>query len=100
MSIKEFVDAGILQEANRRFFHPLGLALSVRIDHAKDNYALEGIWDYRHDPEGILFSEKVIRSKETTNKASKFSRFRVRKASKRKSLLGFVIQPLPKPKKN
>jgi hypothetical protein len=27
MAISEFVDEGYLQEVNRRFFHPLGLAL-------------------------------------------------------------------------
>ena len=29
MSLQEFVDSGMLQEANRLFFHPRGLALAV-----------------------------------------------------------------------
>ena len=54
MNIKEFREKGFLQESNRLFFHPLGLALEINIDDNK-NYTLSGIWDYRHDPEGILF---------------------------------------------
>ena len=32
IDIKEFKDKGYLQEVNRRFFHPLGLALEIKID--------------------------------------------------------------------
>ena len=32
ISIKEFREKGFLQEVNRIFFHPLGLALEVNID--------------------------------------------------------------------
>ena len=32
IDIKEFVSNGFLQEANRQFFHPLGLALEVRVN--------------------------------------------------------------------
>ena len=56
IGIKEFKEEGYLQEANRRFFHPLGLALEVIID--KDGgVVLGGIWDSRDDPEGILFDD-------------------------------------------
>lgn len=54
MNIKEFREKGFLQEANRLFFHPLGLALEINIDDNK-NYTLSSIWDYRDDPEGMLF---------------------------------------------
>lgn len=55
MDIAEFQTAGFLQEANRLFFHPLGLALEV--DHAADGtVSLSGVWDYRDDPEGMLYS--------------------------------------------
>jgi hypothetical protein len=59
MSIKEFREKGFLQEANRLFFHPLGLALQVDID-SSGNETLGGIWDYRDDPEGILFGDSMI----------------------------------------
>jgi hypothetical protein len=59
MDIKEFRDLGLLQEINRLFLHPMGLALEVRIG-ADGVERLGGIWDYRDDPEGILFPESVI----------------------------------------
>lgn len=57
MDITEFREAGYLQEANRVFFHPLGLALEVVIDVDSGRETLEGIWDCRDDPEGILFND-------------------------------------------
>jgi len=67
MDIKEFREKGYLQEANRLFFHPLGLALEGIIDEENGEMKLGGIWDSRDDPEGILFesfdhrkSEKVL----------------------------------------
>jgi len=57
IDIKEFRERGYLQEANRLFFHPLGLALEVIIDEENGSMRLGGIWDSRDDPEGILFTE-------------------------------------------
>jgi hypothetical protein len=54
MDIKEFRELGFLQEVNRHFFHPLGLALEV-ITEEDGSEKLGGIWDYREDPEGIYF---------------------------------------------
>ncbi len=51
IDIKEFREAGYLQEANRRFFHPLGLALEIT-RHEDGTETLSGVWDYRDDPEG------------------------------------------------
>jgi hypothetical protein len=60
IDIKEFRRLGILQEANRKFFHPLGLALEVIVND-DGTETLGGIWDYREDPEGNFFSEDMIR---------------------------------------
>lgn len=57
IDIKEFRERGYLQEVNRLFFHPLGLALEVIIDEEDGSMHLGGIWDSRDDPEGILFDE-------------------------------------------
>lgn len=54
MSIDEFHQMGILQELNRQFLHPLGLALEIKID-SLGNKSLGKIWDYRSDPEGMHF---------------------------------------------
>ena len=55
IDIKEFREKGFLQEANRLFFHPLGLALEVIINEEDGSETLGGVWDYRDDPEGMFF---------------------------------------------
>lgn len=67
MDIKEFRDKGFLQEANRLFFHPLGLALEVKNVNT-DKECLGGIWDYRDDPEGMLFAKETMSSEEAIDK--------------------------------
>ena len=54
MDLKEFREKGYLQEANRRFFHPLGLQLAVTVDD-NDKYIDLQILDGRDDPEGCAF---------------------------------------------
>lgn len=89
ISIKEFREKGFLQELNRQFLHPLGLALQVNID-ADGNETLGGIWDYRDDPEGILFGDPI-----DVEKALFVKGFAEGKAEQRVKIFGFVIQPLP-----
>ena len=60
MEVKEFQEKGFLQEVNRKFFHPLGLVLSVYVDEANGSMILGEIWDYRNDPEGIFFKSNQI----------------------------------------
>jgi len=64
MSITEFRETGYLQEVNRKFLHPLGLALEAVIEEDGSEH-LGGVWDYRDDPEGIVYGvvddEKVKR---------------------------------------
>lgn len=62
MDIVDFRKEGFLQETNRRFFHPMGLALEVVIDD-NGKETLGGIWDYRDDPEGVLFKGDMINAK-------------------------------------
>lgn len=59
MSIREFREQGFLQEANRLFFHPLGLALEI-VQEGDGSERLGGVWDYRDDPEGVYFADGVI----------------------------------------
>ena len=77
MDIKEFREKGYLQEANRRFFHPLGLALYIEQNDGNrfkvffyylkialkhlfntETEIIAGVWDYREDPEGNIFDYK------------------------------------------
>ena len=59
IDIKEFRHEGLLQEVNRLFFHPLGLAMAINVN--KDGTESLGcIWDYRDDQDGIFFGEGMV----------------------------------------
>ena len=60
IDVKEFRAKGFLQEVNRKFFHPLGLALEVLINDETGEESLGGVWDYKDDKEGMFFQEKTI----------------------------------------
>lgn len=101
MPIKEFREKGYLQELNRRFLHPLGLALEVIV--SKDgNEKLGGVWDYRDDEEGMYYglndpkftSEK--RLEEFRNKYNLIETEMTKRASGRKKTLGFFREPILK----
>ena len=90
MPIEDFLSEGYIQEINRRFLHPLGVALEVRVDE-DGMHELGGVWDYRDDPEGLIFSEGVIDRKKAHNvREQELSR-----KESRQDALGFWIQPLP-----
>jgi len=59
MTVSEFRKLGYLQELNRRFLHPLGLALEVVVEGGGSE-KFGQIWDYREDPEGPLFEEELM----------------------------------------
>lgn len=90
IDIKEFVESGYLQEANRRFFHILGLALEVYVDD-DGNYSLGGVWDYRDDPEGMVFNsvdpDKVYAVQEQIEQ----------KVEARQKMFGWFLQPYEAP---
>lgn len=54
MPISEFRELGFLQEVNRLVLHPAGLALEITVDDFGNEY-ISGVWDYRDDPEGIVY---------------------------------------------
>ena len=89
LDIKEFRGHGYLQEANRLFFHPLGLALEVMVD-PDGNERLGGVWDYRDDPEGMNFGPGVMRE----DVELRVNQERIDKAKARWAGLGYVIQPV------
>jgi hypothetical protein len=88
IDIKEFRERGYLQEVNRRFLHPLGLALEVR--QGEDGVeVVSGVWDYRDDPEGMNFAPGVIDPLKVSQVAEQWAE----KADVRQETLGYVIQP-------
>jgi len=94
MCIKEFREKGFLQEVNRQFFHPLGLALEVVIDDETGKERLGGIWDFRDAPEGVLFEDELLEEGEAKEKADYVAKLREEKAKIRQEKFGFVVQPI------
>jgi len=88
IDIEEFRNFGFLQEVNRQFFHPLGLALEV--DLTKN--IIVGIWDCRDDPEGIYYNDLTKES--SIQKALNVKKFKEEKDKSRMERLGYIIQPI------
>ncbi len=81
----------MLAEVNRLFFHPLGLALEAIVDDETGEEKLGGIWDYRDDPEGIIYKPEFFEE----HVKPKIERARVfidKRHRMRKNYLGFVVQ--------
>jgi hypothetical protein len=94
IDIKEFRELGFLQELNRCFLHPLGLALEVIVNEEDGSESLGGIWDYRDDPEGMLYGEEYISSDKFISRAVKIGKLYEEKAAFRKEKYGWGIQPV------
>ena len=98
IDIKEFREFGYLQEVNRQFFHPRGLALEVNVDN-DGNESLGGIWDYRDDPQGIIYGFDESNNERLNIALEK--KKRVEEAYRKSSLirqleLQFVQEPIQK----
>jgi len=90
MDLRDFVAEGYLQEANRLFFHPLGLALAVA-EHDDGRTELLGFQDAREDPEGWIFSPGVLKSEKALN----IARILDERRGLREGRLGYWVQPIP-----
>lgn len=89
-AIKFLLDSGLLFEINRTVLHPLGLALAVMVSDDGD-CKFDGLWDSREDPEGIIFTDEVL--KEGTEKHLKYLREEgFEKLQQRYEKLGYVRQ--------
>jgi len=91
MNIKEFRESGYLQEVNRLFLHPLGLALEIIIEE-DGTEKLGGVWDYREDDEGMRYHESVINSPQFHNKKENIAKIIRERREKREQLLGYWTQ--------
>lgn len=116
IDIAEFRREGYLQELNRRFLHPLGLALEVVVEPCpcrdgtieegppgathtvtcptchgdKQRERMGGVWDYRDDPEGIYYDGQL-----DPEKAGHIDALTKERFAPRKKALGFAIEPIP-----
>lgn len=92
MDVAEFRSLGFLQECNRLFFHPRGMALAVcEDDNGKQSIA--GIWDYRNDPEGVAF-ETLDDDESRRNRETSQAEYE-RHVDARVALFGDPIQQVP-----
>jgi hypothetical protein len=91
-SIEEFAASGLLQEVNRQFFHPLGLALAVGHDDETDEWKLVGILDGRDDPEGFEFRDLTPAQ---ADRGRAIVAEQERRLAIRRERLGFGVEPLP-----
>ena len=94
LSVKDFVELGLLQEINRRFLHPVGLALSVTIDR-DESMNFGGIHDYRDIPEGMAFADEVLGSDKARAKYDTVRKMEYETMIQRIKKLGYYIQPIP-----
>jgi hypothetical protein len=90
---KDALTLGVVQEANRLFFHPLGLALGVRTDDIT-GVSQFFLWDAREDPEGVYFSDVIVRTQAALDKAAQVDQLFLARRAAREAALGYVIQPL------
>lgn len=79
--IHELQDLGIIQEANRLLFHPLGLAMEVREDCVV-------FQDWRADPAGVIFGDAVA----DPAKHAAFCKFKHEREAPRVEELGYCVQ--------
>ena len=96
IDIKEFREKGYLQEVNRQFLHPLGLALVVDL---KDNgeETIKGVADYRDDDIffGLANRDDVF-MKTFKEKVTFITMEFGKRVQKRIENLGFFIEPIEK----
>jgi hypothetical protein len=95
MDMNEFIEKGYLQEVNRNFFHPLGLALTLIFERDEKEPSSFFIWDCRDDPEGFLFDDSVSKQKAFREKAEFIEKEKDAWVEKRSNKLGYFIQPIP-----
>ena len=94
MDLNEFRDQGYLQEVNRKFFHPLGLAMFAEFDDGGNVTAL-GVYDGRDDPEGWRFEHLDLLPHAINIAAQETER-----SHARINALGYWIQPVDPTQEN
>ena len=93
MDLKEFKEAGFLQEVNRLFFHPLGLALAMERTEDGPTGKFK-VWDGRDDPEGFVFETWELGDAERAARISLELQARLKVREER---LGYTYQPIETP---
>lgn len=97
MDLKEFREQGFLQEVNRKFFHPLGLALEFHIDR-NGKTKFRSVWDYRNSEGGLIYdlqNSEPERIERFRKNALNVEMLRDKIAGERIEKNGWIIEPIP-----
>lgn len=90
IDLKELLDHGYVQEVNRLFFHPLGLALMVT-EHDDGRPPELSVCDSRDDLEGFRFVDGAM----SHEKFARVCQARGDRSVARYNALGYIVQPPP-----
>lgn len=97
IELKEFVEKGYLQEMNRRFLHPLGLAMAFQTTPDGESF-FYGIFDVRQDPEGFVYNFQNMGEKELEEVRKKQVHINIEWSERlphRKTILGSIVEDIP-----
>ena len=87
VTFRELLETGYLQEANRQFFHPLGLGLAL----VGDPQALI-VYDFRDKPYAATFSPAVTTSDKFLERAENIAYETAARLLARQEVLGYGVQ--------
>ena len=91
--LDELINIGVIQEANRRFFHILGLELVARVDPAR-GLTLD-LDDCRSESLSVHFTSREPEWSEVRRtRAQEVSALLEARLAMREDLLGYGVQPL------
>lgn len=91
-SVAELLELGIFQEANRRFFHILGLELVVQMQH--DGRQTLNVVDGRTELGGMTFRhDEETWSRVRRDRAERVTDLWNRQVDLRRATYGFQVQP-------
>lgn len=93
ITVKEFREVGLLQELNRQFLHPLGMALEVLVEE-DGTERFGGVWDYRDDPEGMAYRFPADCAERFREAAERVEALRLQHEKARIERYGAVVQPV------
>ena len=91
MSVAEFRRLGYLQELNRKFLHPLGLALEIEV-YIDGTERFGAVWDCRDYPDGMLFDDSML-DDDFKDRVTRIHAEWQAKAEIRVNKFGWVVQP-------
>ena len=92
MPVDDFVNMGLLQEVNRIFFHPRGLAMAIGVTE-EGEHVIMGVRDHRDSGVGVIFNPT---SPVDIDKYKSAEELLINRQNARQEKFGWTVEPLPK----